>query len=484
MLRTAAIALLVSALLAGAASAQGPLGPLNDLAALGQGTGQTPDAVPTMQRAEPPLLPTPRAHCGKGSHPEPGIQGRVPSGSAANGLWCNVRLLSHQGDSGGFKVWRYVDTHGRECAIYDTALVYPLNAFKLSSSSQGVVVLDMSDPSHPLQTAVLTDPAMLSPHESLVINPRRGLMAAVNGNPATEPGLVSIYDLSKDCRHPVLDASAPLARFGHESGFSDDGRTFYASGTGVHSITAIDLTDPKVPHVVWQGNVRSHGLSLSPDGNRAYLTEPLEHYMLILDTSEIQARKPNPQAREISRLTWSHGSLPQNAMPFTRNGRRYVLEFDEFNGATLALGSPDDIGAARIIDVSDERQPRVISNLRLQINQPAEHKKYSNDDPGSFSPGQGYAAHYCNLDTRVDPKVVACSFIVSGLRVFDISHLRKPREIAYFVAPTKGVAENGFDASNYAMSKPAFAPRRREVWFTDTASGFYALRIAKRVWPR
>ena len=33
---------------------------------------------------------------------------------------------------------------------------------------------------------------------------------------------------------------------------------------------------------------------------------------------------------------------------------------------------------------------------------------------------QGYAAHYCNIPTRVNPKIVACSFIASGLRLFDI----------------------------------------------------------------
>jgi hypothetical protein len=482
--RTLTGAIAAVALLCAPAAAQGPLGPLNDLAALGQGAGQTPDAVPTMTRAEPPFEATPRAKCLKGSKPEPSIQGRVPAGSDINGLWCNVKLIGHQGSSGGFKVWRYVDTAGHECAIYDTALVYPLNAFKFDSSSQGVVVLDMSNPRKPVQTAVLTDVASLTPHESVDVNQKRGLLAEVSGNLATEPGYVSIYDLHKDCRHPVMDAGGLFARLGHESGFSTDGKTFYASATGYHSIVALDLTDPKSPHAVWEGNLRSHGLSLSPDGNRAYLTEPLDHYMLILDTSEIQARKPNPQAHEIARLAWSHGSLPQNAMPFTQHGKPYVLEFDEFNGATLALGSPDDIGAARIIDVSDERAPKVIANLRLQVNQPTEHAKYSNDDPGSFSPGQGYAAHYCNLDSRTNAKVVACSFIVSGLRVFDISNVRKPKEIAYYVAPAKAAAENGGDGSNYAMSKPAFAPKRHEVWYTDTTSGFYALRVDKRVWPK
>jgi hypothetical protein len=84
----------------------------------------------------------------------------------------------------------------------------------------------------------------------------------------------------------------------------------------------------------------------------------------------------------------------------------------------------------------------------------------------------------------VNPKVVACSFILSGLRVFDISNVRKPKEIAYYVAPPEATVENGQSESNYAMSKPAFAPKRHEVWYTDTTSGFYALRIDKRVWPK
>jgi hypothetical protein len=273
-----------------------------------------------------------------------------------------------------------------------------------------------------------------------------------------------------------------LARFGHESGFSQDGRTFYATGTATQAITAIDVTNTKDPHVLWQGNVLSHGMSLSDDGNRAYVADPTGRDMLIMDTSEIQARKPDPQVREISRITWSPASIPQNAIPFTEDGHPYILEFDEYNASTLGTGSPDDVGAARIIDIGDERHPRVIANIRLQVNQPAEHKAASGD-PGAINAAQGYAAHYCNIPTRVNPKLVACSFIVSGLRLFDISDLLHPREIGYYVAPTQARAENVGQSSDFAMSQPAFVPERHEVWFTDGTSGFYALKVADSVWP-
>jgi hypothetical protein len=88
-----------------------------------------------------------------------------------------------------------------------------------------------------------------------------------------------------------------------------------------------------------------------------------------------------------------------------------------------------------------------------------------------------------NLPREVDPEIAACSFISSGLRVFDIRDPPHPREIAYYVAPPHRAPENLEDGSNFAMSKPAFAPARREIWYTDGSSGFYVLRLRASLWP-
>jgi hypothetical protein len=472
--------LLLLAVVTSVAFAQG--NPLNDLFAIGQGSGDSPTAATIQKPPDPSYAPTPPpSSCVPGSRPEPGVDGRVPADSIGKGLNCNIGLVGHQGTEGGFKTFRYVDPAGHVCAFYDTTLLFPTNFANPGGGSHGIAVLDMTDPAHPKQTATLDTVAMESPHESLNLNERRGLLAAVNGNPATYPGFVSIYDVSQDCRHPVLDADGPYARFGHESGFSSDGKTFYATSTALQAITAIDVTDPKDPHAIWQGNVYSHGMSLSDDGNRAYIADPKGN-MLILDTSQIQARKPHPTVREVSRITWDKASIPQNAIPFTENGHPYVLEFDEYTQQTLnPSGDPDQVGAARIIDIADETHPVVISNIRLAIDNPAEHKA-AKGDPGTTDPAQGYAAHYCNIPTRVNPKVVACSFIASGLRVFDISDLLHPKEIAYYVAASKKDTQNGYDGSNFAMSMPAFAPGR-QIWYTDGPSGFYVLQVDKSVWP-
>jgi hypothetical protein len=77
--------------------------------------------------------------------------------------------------------------------------------------------------------------------------------------------------------------------------------------------------------------------------------------------------------------------------------------------------------------------------------------------------------------------------ILSGLRVFDIRDPYHPKEIAYHVAPPSNVSETGApvidERANWAMSEPAFAPERGEIWYSDGTSGFYVLRMDPKVWP-
>jgi hypothetical protein len=158
---------------------------------------QSVEPVMPAQASEPPLEPVPRADCGPGSRPETGMQGRVPA-DATDGFACNMELVGQEGAAGGFKVLRFVDRAGHECAYYDTTLLFPTNLQNLGNDPTGVAVLDMSDPSNPVRTATLVTPAMQTPHESLLLNERRGLLVAVMGNPITYPGFVDIYDLNED----------------------------------------------------------------------------------------------------------------------------------------------------------------------------------------------------------------------------------------------------------------------------------------------
>jgi hypothetical protein len=451
------------------------------------------NAFAAQQRAaEPPVTAPPRAECLPGGIPEGTMQGRVTAediaaGRLERGYRCNMTVVGQSGSTGGFRVHRYVDAAGHECAYYDTALLFPTNALSLSAEPTGVAVLDMTDPSRPVRTTTLVTPAMQTPHESVNISVERGLLAAVTGNPTAYPGIVDVYDLSKDCRQPELQASLPASIFGHESGMAPDGKTFYPTSIGTEHTTAVDLTNPRVPTRIWEGRYGTHGMSVSDDGNRGYFATG--DGLVIADLSEVQARRPDPQVREISRLTWSNMTIPQFAVPVTIGGKPYLVEVDEYStgadGSGVAGNGPR-VGAARIIDISDERNPFVVSNIRLGVHQPENRAAIAND-PGAQNPTQGYAAHYCNVPQRREPGILACSMILSGLRVFDIRDPARPKEIAYHVAPPSTVSETGGptidERANWAMSQPAFAPERGEIWYSDGTSGFYALRMDPRVWP-
>ena len=429
---------------------------------------------------------TPRANCGPGSRPETGMQGRVSpedhaSGRAAQGFTCNTRVVGKHrvpnaiGTVGGFKVERYTDRSGHDCAYYDTTLLYPTNFL---DQEGGVNVVDMSDPTKPKVTARLVTGAMNTPHESLVVSKKRGLVAAVAGNPLSNAGIIDIYDASKDCREPELRSSTPMGLMGHESGLSPDGKTFYSASPATQTLVAVDISNPTLPVPVSVYKIDSHGLSISNDGNRAYVAGTGSG-LHILDTSQVQSRATNAKITEISNLTWPTMSIPQNAIPVTIKGHPYAVEIDEF-------GTLSKVGAGRIIDIADEKKPRVVGNLRLEVHQPKNFDKIR-DDNGAQNFLQGYAGHYCNVPRRVNPGIVACSYILSGLRVFDIRDPQRPREIAYFNAPVDPrIVPPGGPApppSNWAMSSPSFVPKRGEIWYSDGLSGFYAVRVAKGVWP-
>lgn len=427
----------------------------------------------------------PRAKCGPGARPEPELQGRVPAGFPDDGYVCNTDLVSHEGHAGGFKVERFLDRAGHQCAYYDTTLLFPVQSIQqLQDQSTGVAVVDMTDPANPVRTETLVTPAMQTPHESLVLSEKRGLLVAVMGNPASNPGVVDVYDLNADCRHPQLQSSTPVGLLGHESGFAPDGNTFYATSLFTGQITAVDLTNPRAPLPVGVYDYPSHGFALSSDGNRGYVAA-LNQGLIVVDTSEIQARAPNPRMPEISRLDWAFRSVPQINIPVTIGERPYLVEVDEFSadeeGNYAVEGNGPHVGAARIIDISDEKAPVVVSDIRLEVNQP-KYRDQVGGDPGASSPVQGYAAHYCGVPRQADPGIVACSFIASGLRVFDIRDPYHPREVAYFVAPpapSPVVSER----SNFAMSKPSFDAARRHIWYSDGNSGLYAVRLTNGAWP-
>lgn len=464
--------------------------PANDLEAMLSLTASqltVMDAPVTLQG--PLLQAVPAAQCDASSRPLAGVQGRVSSdavnsAAADQGWTCNTSQVANYSTPGGFRVWRYTDRQKHTCAYFDTSFTAPLDIVSVAGGpSLGVVVLNMDDPAHPVLTDTLMSLAMLAPHESLNLNTRRGLLAAEVGNGLTLPGTMAIYDVSQDCQHPSLQGQLPTI-FGHESGFSPDGNTYWIAG-GAGYIQAVDVSNPTQPRIVWTGAYYSHGLNLSDDGNTLFHTDPVNGNLGLIDVSQIQARAANPQVHELSRSTWDPVSIPQNSVPFSNGGHHYVLEFEEFAFRFNPVTVADKVGAARILDIDDPARPALVSNVRLAVNMQAEHQA-ADGDPSALPPTQvfGNAFHYCALPTQLNPQIAACSTINSGLRVFNISDPANPREVAYFIAPPKAGSLAGLLPGDVALSQPAFDQQRRQIWYTDAKSGFYVIQLDPGVWTQ
>ncbi|MBF6209670.1 hypothetical protein IU433_05095 [Nocardia puris] len=384
-----------------------------------------------------------RAECLGDAAPETGLQGDVPaadrdSGRSEQGYRCNLtRLGGNAGRGGGITSVTF-----DHCAYIGT--FFPGN---LVGPDQGVRVLDVSDPGNPVHTATLNEPAMLAgTWESLKVHAGRKLLVGAGAPVLTGAGLLSVYDIS-DCAHPRLlntgagtDLSSPLPITAHEGGFSPDGRTYWSSGTAPGLVSAVDLTDPAEPRVVWQGlaGFSMHGMGFSADGETLYLADNFGG-MKIMDISAVQRRDPAPEVRELVHMTWSDGWATQHAIPVTYDGHPYVFAVDE-------AGS----GGVKLIDVADPYRPRIVRSIKLEIN------LLDNQDAAMASAAGGslfaYDAHYCAADRPVDPTALACGWTSSGIRVFDVSDPENFREIAYYNPPAQSQRSDELTNSPHALA--------------------------------
>jgi hypothetical protein len=87
--------------------------------------------------------------------------------------------------------------------------------------------------------------------------------------------------------------------------------------------------------------------------------------------------------------------------------------------------------------------------MRLQIQEPGNVDKRRADITGDGL--LGYESHYCTVNRRVNPTTLACSFPQSGIRVFDISNFRQPREIAYYNPPAQRGRNAELPGSDHAQ---------------------------------
>jgi hypothetical protein len=484
------------------------------------GCGGSSDDTTVADTAIP--LTVPKATCGTGDVPETGLQGQVPASVRAagfKGFNCNLTLVGQSRNDGAS--WQHAffkDQAGHSCYYYDTS------SSTVNRTHQGVVTIDASDPTKPTPTAYLTTIGMNDPWESLKVNNRRQLLAAVNalnGNGGPE---IDIYDVSGDCRQPQLLSSLPVgtgadggfvaAVKGHEGSFAPDGLTYYASNLFPGYVYPIDITNTTKPKMLGQflmpGPVAlTHGMSISEDGNRGYFTifgqgaaqvtapATATNGVVIADLSDFQSRIANPKMRVISTLILPDGSAAQHTIAIKIQGKPYLVEADEGGaGGNNAAGWAKACAAglpawnmARLIDITDETKPVVVSKMQLEMNDPSKCDQVIPDLAGLS--GFTYGAHYCSVDNKQEATTLACGYFESGVRVFDIRDPLRPKEIAYYnppavTTPSPG-SQNNRTAANgrpdHCSAQVRLDATAGTLSTTCQDNGFLSLKFRTGVWP-
>jgi hypothetical protein len=464
----------------------------------------TADIRPGVPPTEASSKPVPRAECAKGDRVENALQGQTTiaermTGAAMKAYNCNLELVGQfQGEGATWQMASF-----DRCAYYGTGN-------REGQQHKGVVVIDASDPRHPVATAYLDARAMWDPWESLKVNPARKLLAAVqadNGN-GLEAGF-AVYDIS-DCRHPVLKGSVvlPVPVKGHAGQFAPDGRTYYGAQIRTNTYP-IDIDNPSTPRLlgVWEGekgNGVPHDLSLNAAGDRLYTAQPggirnssTPNGLVITDVSNFQRRLADAAPAVISSTFWKDGSIAQNTERVQINGRPYVIFTDEAGAGGIAEGAKaacaqnlPPFGFARIIDIADEKHPRVVSKLMLEVHDPANCAAVQQDT--GFADIFGYSSHYCSADNPANAQYVACSYFEAGLRVFDIRDPYRPREIAYYKPPASSTTLPGSSAlysrrpsryTDWTSSNVRWHQQGSDLylWFTSHNNGFQIVRFTNRL---
>jgi hypothetical protein len=492
---------------------------------------------------QPIPLTVPKATCGAEDRPETGLQGQVSAALRASGFKgfnCNLRLIGQsKGEGASWQHAFFRDRVGHRCSYYDTAS--PVDG-TTNRTNLGVVVLDVTNPRKPTPTTYLNTTAMLDPWESLKVNERRQLLGAEDGTNAAGSGQLDLYDISSDCRYPQLlssvltgsaangDAAAlPAGEVlkGHEGNFSTDGLTWYSGDRGTpKKYTATDISDARHPRLIstyplqqiWPSSITTHGLSVNDENTRAYVSQASvlanpatvgitgpSNGIIIFDVSDFRNRAVNPVFKQLSTLVWQDGGQTQMTIPIKIHGKPYLVVAEEAGSAGTAslTGAQDACAAglpafpmARIVDISDDTKPFIVSRLMLETHNPANCAQFLPDLVGLsvFI----YGSHYCSVDNRDNATTLACAYFNSGIRVFDIRDPRRPREIAYYNPPgvtTPSYGSNHFNPNSTIKSGTAAGgpdwcnaqihldAEAGTLQTTCQDNGFLSLKFEHHVWP-
>ncbi len=390
------------------------------------------------------------------------FQGGSKAGSASN-----MELVGHNSlGVRGFNadVWEYKDfAYVGHWGFADWATGN--NRFCPSPPSNGVAVIDVSDPTNPTRVATLQNPTGTSAEDVVVYTapygPLSGHDIAAAGiqwcgggrhDPNAIHGLM-LWDVT-DAANPVqlgFYNSGCCTRGVHEfevESRADLGRTFAYStvpagsypdpgnpnglrdAAGKGDFRLIDITNPSSPFEVSTWKVQQAGgpfaaQGCDPDGNYGHGAEPSEDGKLVFlsywDSGYIRLDLTNPA----NPVYTGRAAFPANADGDAHSSqydeaRKLLFSADEDFCKTSGSGIEKGTGYMRVWDFSNPANVQQIGSYRSP-------RSLGTDDQG--------AGDFVIHNNFLVGTTLYESWYTDGVRVVDVSDPRNPREVAYFVPP-------------------------------------------------
>ena len=221
------------------------------------------------------------------------------------------------------------------------------------------------------------------------------------------------------------------------------------------------LADPNAQNTAYPHGAGLHGPPVVVD-NLVYL--PFGTKMVILDISDVR----NP--KEVSSLTFDPpfqlGLAVHTVLPFPR---RKIVETNSEPFGRCDTQSPSQVS---LIDVANPAKPHILSFLPAPQTPPgAPYRNFC--EQGSFG------AHNVNMlfhNPLVDDSdnILYLTYFTAGLRIYDISDARQPREIGYFIPPDP--PRRGNEPPRGSSSAEVLVDKRGYIYLTDRSQGLWVLR--------
>jgi hypothetical protein len=325
--------------------------------------------------------------------------------------------------------------------------------------AQGVRVYDLHRPAQPRIVSTFADgvsnPALEASWTEKIMVRRvhtrdfKGDLAAVSLQPCEAGGIggIALYDVTNP-HHPRELAIFENGIVGvHELWMQVRGQRVYVyqatifeeifqffggQQPGNPDFRVIDVSDPRNPQQVGQWGAWEeldilptaangsfpfnfvHSMIGNQKGDRVYLSY-WDIGTVILDMTD------PTDPRFIGRTSFRPDQEGNAHSSWLAHGERILIENQEDSDPSVTPGIENGFGYTRIFDISDESQPRMLSEFRMP-SQPAP------PGPGDFT------VH----DPKVRGSTLYMSHYAEGVVVLDIHDPSQPRQIAQFVPPPTG----------------------------------------------